>query len=815
MRIVVSVFLFVSAHAQVAAPSQKGSALPVNHPQTIAQEREFVGTYCAKCHNDKFKSGGMSLAALDLAKPAHNAELAEKVIAKLRAGMMPPAKALKHPDAAQLNAFVGTLESRVDQVALSHPYVGYTGLHRLNRVEYENSVRALLGLDVDVTSLLPADDLSHGFNNIADALTESPALLGSYINAANKISRQAVGDLTAPAAVTTYRLPRVISQTRHVDGTPFGTRGGIAVTHNFPADGEYVFKVSFYTHQQGYLFGQNQGKGQQVEIAVNGARVALLDVDPKWKVGQDLKTSLVKVQAGPQEVSAAFIKKFDGPVQDEVQPYEQSLLDVNVANLPGLTTLPHLRDLNIVGPYRVTGVSQTPSRNKIFACRPASTTEEAGCARKIVSNLVRQAYRKPAAPVDVTAALKFYQDRRAKGESFDEGIRASLQAILANPQFIFRFERVPLQVKAGGPFLITDLELASRLSYFLWSAPPDSELLRVANQGSLRQHAVLSQQVHRMLKDPRAQSLSSNFAVQWLNLKNLNEVLPDPYLYPNFDNNLAQSMLRETELFFGSIVQNDSNVLDLLNADYTFVDERLAQHYGIPDVMENRFRRVHIKDENRRGLLGQGSILTLTSTANRTSPVVRGKWVLQVLFGAPPPPPPPGVPPLGEAGEDNGVHTVRQRLEEHRKNPACASCHSRMDPIGFALENFDPTGAWRSSDSGAAVDASGQLFDGSQLTGPRSLREAVVKHSDSFLRAFTENLLVYGVGRVPDYRDRPAIRAIVAKASQQNYRFSRFVLGIVESPAFQQRQLPAPQLATPDKRKQLQASNETSGIRGN
>lgn len=499
----------------------------------------------------------------------------------------------------------------------------------------------------------------------------------------------------------------------------------------------------------------------------------------------------MKITAGAHTVSASFVKTFDGPVQDEVEPYEQSLIDVNVASLPGLTTLPHLHDLSIVGPFHITGISETPSREKIFSCEPASAAQEAPCARRIIHHLVEQAYRHPASVADVNEALRFYTQQRSAGAGFDEAIRASLQAILSNPQFLFRFERVPAAARPGQTIRVNDLELASRLSYFLWSAPPDQELLNFAAQGVLHQPAVLARQTRRMLAARGARSLATNFAAQWLSLQNLNEVLPDVYLFPNFDHNLAESMRQETELFFDSIRSGDRDVLDLLNANYTFVDERLARHYGIPDVLGNRFRRVEITDENRRGLLGHASILTLTSTANRTSPVARGKWVMQTLLGSPPPPPPPDVPALIEAADDTQSQSVRQRLEEHRKNPACASCHAKIDGIGFALERFDAIGATRTKDNGVPVDVTGKLFDGTPLNGPASLRAALLNHKTAFLRTFTENLMAYALGRVLDDRDMPEVRSIVNRAERRGDHFSAYILGIVQSPEFLEKTIPS------------------------
>ena len=778
------------------ATAQGVSAQPLTTRSKVAKTDATYAAvledrYCSSCHSDDQHKGGLSLDSFDFAHPEKNPEIAEKVIRKLRAGMMPP-PGRQRPSDREIDALAGELESHIDAFAAAHPYAGFTLLHRLNRVEYENSVKALLGLDVDATQLLPADDLSHGFNNMADVLTVSPALLEAYISAAGKISREALGDVHAAPVMATYMIPRVISQTHHLDGTPFGTRGGVSILHTFPADGEYVFKVAFYTHQQGYLFGQAHANGQQLEIAVNGERVAVVDVNPKFKDTDDLRTAPIKIKAGQQVVSAAFIKKFDGPVQDEVQPYDQSLIDVNVANMPGLTTLPHLRGLTIIGPSKVTGVSETRSRDKVFVVYPARPADEPAAARTIITSLVRRAYRKPASARDFHEALGFYQKRRAEGQSFDEGIRAALEAILANPQFIFRFEHAPAKARPGSNYAISDLELASRLSFFLWSAPPDDQLLRVASAGRLHQRAVLEREVKRLLADRRSESLATNFAVQWLSLKNLDEVLPDPYQFPNFDKNLAQSMRRETELLFDDIARRDHSVLTLLTADYTFVDGRLAKHYGIPNVLGNRFRRVTLTDENRRGLLGQASVLTLTSTANRTAPVTRGKWVMQVLLGTPPPPPPPNIPILAEAADLTTPQSVRQRMEEHRKNPACASCHRVIDPIGFSLENFDPTGAWRSADDGIKIDTTGTLFDGTPLHSPADLRTGILKHREAFLRVFAENLFAYGLGRVPDYRDEPQVRAIVARAAKHDDRFSEYVLGIVESPAFTKRNLSTP-----------------------
>ncbi|MBZ5604098.1 MAG: DUF1592 domain-containing protein [Acidobacteriia bacterium] len=751
------------------------------------QQKAFVDRYCAGCHNDKLKSGGFSWNRVDLANPGRSADQLEKVIRKLDSGMMPPA-GMPRPDAASNRAFVRSLEDAVDQDAARHLNPGRPPLHRLNRTEYANSVRDLLGVDIDVASLLPPDDMSHGFDNMADALTVSPTLMESYIRAAGKISREALGDPSASPAMVTYKVPRVLSQIKHIDGTPFGTRGGTVVTHDFPADGDYVFRTTFYFSGPGVFFGQLE-KGERIEIAIDGERVALLDINPHMQATQDLRTPPIHVTAGPKRVSAAFLQRFDGPVDDTVMPVEQSLVDVSNANVPGLTSLPHLHDLSVIGPEKVQGISDTPSRRRILQCRPASAAEEIPCAKRIITSLVPAAYRKPVSDADVEEILGIYQQGRNQG-GFESGMRLAVQAIIANPQFVFRFERTPANLAAGSTYRISDLELASRLSYFLWSSAPDAELLAVASQSRLHDADVLEMQVRRMLADPRSSSLATNFAYQWLHLQDLKDVYPDDYQYPNFDDSLRQAMWSETELLFENVMRQDRSVFELLTANYTFVNERLARHYGIPNILGSRFRRVELTDPNRFGLLGQGSILTLTSLANRTSPVRRGKWVMDVLLGTPPPPPPANVPALKENQTQGVKVSVRERLEEHRSNPACAACHKMMDPIGFALENFDPTGVWRTNDSGFKVDPSGVMFDGAKLSSPAMLRQAILVHPDAFLRTFTANLLAYGVGRVLEPYDMPAVRAIDRDAERSDNRFVALLMGVVRSAPFQMRKSP-------------------------
>ncbi len=743
----------------------------------------------------------MSLARLDLVHPAQSAELGEKVIRKLRAGLMPP-PGLPRPKPEAAKAVVAALENGIDQAAAVHPNPGRPALHRLNRTEYANSIRDLLGVTVDVSPLLPSDDMSHGFDNMADVLTLSPALMDGYIRAAGKISREAVGDPNALPLTHTYSIPRVLSQVRHVEGTPLGTRGGIAVLHDFPADGEYVFKLGFYYAPTGPLFGMNQGKGQQIEVAVNGERAALLDINPSMTLAKDgIKTPPIKVRAGPQRISASFPQKADGPIEDEYHMVEQSLVDVSVGALPGMTTLPHLHELSVTGPLKPEGVSDTPSRRKIFACRPVGDEDEIPCARRIISALARQAFRRPVTPNDLEPLLGFYQ-RGRNDANFETGIRTAIQAIIASPEFVFRFERTPAGVAPGTNYRITDLELASRLSYFLWSSAPDDQLVSIASEGKLREPAVLEKQVRRMLADPKSEALATNFAGEWLHLQNLKDAVPDLFLFPDFDRGLAQSMRRETELLFDNIMREDRSITELLTANYTFVDERLAKHYGIPNVLGNRFRKVPVTDPNRYGLLGHAGILTLTSTAIRTSPVQRGKYVMEVLLGTPPPPAPPNVPALPENAELRTAHvakplSVRERMEQHRSNPACAGCHKLMDPIGFSLENFDAVGVWRTRDSGFAIDPKGQMFDGAKLDGPVGLRQALMNHADSFIGTFAENLLAYGVGRVTDYTDMPVVRTIEHEAARNDNRFSSFVLGVVKSPAFQMRRSEEPESPRP------------------
>src|SRR2546427_6768142 len=718
-RLFVSSAIFVIAlgAAAATAPAQRGTApaMAVSHPVSIDAENRLVAEHCAGCHDDEVKTGGLTLEHFDAAQIEKHPELAEKMIRKLRAGLMPPPGAPSRPDAAHVSAFVTALETGTGRAAEAHPKPGWRPFQRLNRAEYGRAVHDLLAIDVDVSALLPPDMVSHSFDNIADEQSFSPTLMEGYLRAASTIGRLAVGDRNSAPGSTMYKVPRTASQMRHVDGAPIGTRGGMSLVHVFPADGEYTFKMLLHSGPTGDLFG-SATKSEQIEVSINGERVALLDINPEMKesdpMGLNLQTPPIHVTAGPQRVSAAFVQLADGPIDDIITPIEHTLADTNTGETFGITGLPHLRDFAITGPHKVTGVSDTASRRKIFTCRPTTAGEEATCASEIVMRIAGQAYRGAVTDADFKDLMGLYAQARAT-EGFEAGIRMAVQGILANPRFLFRLEAAPKTVRVGESYQISNVEVASRLSFFLWDTVPDAELLKVARQGVLTSPVVFDRQVRRMLADPRAEALATRFAAQWLRLQDVDKTRPDPLVYPQWDHTLTESLVRETELFFNSLVREDRSVLDLITADYTFVNERLAKHYGIPNVMGNAFERVRLPNENRRGILGQGSILLLTSVADRTSPVLRGKWVMEVLLGTPPPPPPPNVPALEEtSGVKNAkVLSVRERLEEHRNNPNCRSCHRVIDPLGLALENYDVTGQWRINDHGVAHHPTRGLFD--------------------------------------------------------------------------------------------------------
>ena len=763
-------------------PPPPGTDIP---PEDL---NDVVRRVCATCHNDAQKLGNLSLATFDLLAAPQQPDIAEKIIVKLRAGMMPPPGA-PHPGGDTLTALAETLEDIMDEAAAAAPNPGARPFQRLNRAEYAASVKDLLGLVIDAGSFLPLDTKSANFDNIADVQMPSPTLVAAYLNAATEISRLAVGNASAVASEAKYAVPRTASQTAHVEGAPYGTRGGVSVIHNFPADGMYSFRVSFFHETTGGLVG-GTARGEQIDISVDGERVAVLDVDRFMSTSDPNQatqyTERVPLKAGPHRVSAAFVPpSFQEIVVDLISPPDWSLASTASDNTYGFSTLPHMRDFVILGPTEPTGVSDTPVRQRIFSCRPTAAADARPCAEQIVSRLATRAYRRPLGGSDLRDLMSFFDSGSAEG-GFEGGVRTALEAILASPDFVFRLERVPESAMPGQPFVLDDLVLASRLSFFLWSGPPDDELIQLAQQRRLSDRRVLEQQVMRMLADRRAAALSTRFAAQWFRLDDLDKIFPDVRQYPDFDEQLRASLRKETELFFANLVREDRDILDIFNADYTFVNERLAAHYGIPGVAGSRFRKVTYPDATRRGILGHGSVLVQTSHAVRTSPVLRGKWVMEVLLGTPPPPPPPGVPDLEDTDEvQNGrVITTRERMEIHRANPVCRSCHLFMDPIGLSLDNFGVTGQWRIKEGGNMLDTRGQLYDGTPLESPSDLRQALLSRPIPLLRTFTTNLMAYALGRRIEPFDMPTIRAIVRGAETQDRRFSTYVLGIVNSPAF-------------------------------
>ena len=776
----------------------QGPAIYAQAPSPTEAAQAVVEGTCQRCHNDRARYGNMSLEGFEVAAADEQPALAEKMVRKLRAGMMPPAGVSRPPEAA-LTGLAAALETRLDARAAAAPNPGRRSFQRLNRAEYERSIRDLLALDVHAGDYLPLDTKSANFDNIADVQLLSPTLLNGYLRAASAISRLAVGDPTSSPTETTYKVTRWVSQREQVDGAPYGSRGGLSLIHTFPADGMYLFRVSFHHETTGALFGSGRAalhtaeRPEQIEISVDGERAALLDIDRWMHVsdpdGVNLWADPIQVSAGPHRVSAVFVRQVEGPAQDLISPHEWSLASTSVADAYGFTSVPHLRDLAIRGPFDPTGVSETPSRTRIFSCRPAMplANDARGCAREIITRLGTAAYRRPLTDDNLDALMALY-DAGAEDGGFEPGVRMALEGLLASPHFVFRFEEPPIDIGAADSFLISDLDLASRLSFFLWAAGPDGELVRLATDNRLSDPIVLDSQVRRMLADPRAEALATRFAAQWLRLPDLDTMHPDVRTYPDFDAQLKQSMRRETELFFHHLIREDRSLFELLTADYTFLNERLAKHYGIPGLVGTRFRRVTFPaDEPRRGLLGHASVLTLTSHADRTSPVLRGKWVMEVLLGSPPPPPPPNVPDLEETAvaEDGRLLSVRERMELHRSSPACSSCHRMMDPIGLALEHYDVTGAWRIKDNGAPIDAAGVLYDGTPVRSVADLRTALLNRPIPFIRTFTENLMAYALGRRLEYYDMPAVRDIVRAADANDNRLSAFILGIVTSPAFQ------------------------------
>ncbi|HZO57223.1 MAG TPA: DUF1592 domain-containing protein [Bryobacteraceae bacterium] len=755
-----------------------GSVLFAQEPAAV------VKRYCAACHNATLKSGGLSLDGLDPATAGQHPQVWEKVVRRLRGRTMPPV-GLPRPDEGVYSAVVASLDASLDAAASAKPNPGRSDtFRRLNRTEYQNVIRDLLALDVDVTSLLPQDESSHGFDNVTVG-DLSPTLLERYLSAAQKISRLAIGITGKQPGGETLTLPPDLTQEQHFDDLPLGTRGGLRTRYTFPVDAVYEFQLRLARDRNEHVEGL---RGEHdVELMLDGERIKLFRVRPPTGgtdhhvVDKDLNVRIA-VKAGPHVVSAAFPMRPSTLIETERQPYQAHF---NMDRHPRIQ--PAVYSVSINGPYEAKGPGDTPSRRRLFVCQPASESEQEPCAKKILSTVMRRAYRRPVNAADLQAPMKFFREARTEG-SFDNGIEMALRAVLVSPEFLFRVEQDPAGVPAGKAYRLSDLALASRLSFFLWSSIPDDELLTVAAQGKLRQPAALSAQVKRMIADPRSSVLVTNFANQWLYLRNLPSITPDMRLFPDFDDNLRQAFRKETELFFESIMREDRSVLDLLGANYTFVNERLAKHYGIPNIYGSRFRRVEFgADGVRGGLLGQGSILTVTSYATRTSPVIRGKWILDNILGVPPPPPPAAVPALGEKHSGSKFLTMRARLSAHRDNPACSGCHKLMDPAGFSLENYDAVGRWRNAEEAVPIDAEGGLPDGSKFAGAAGLRQALMRRPDVFATTFTEKLLTYGLGRGVEYYDAPAVRQVTREARANNYKFSSFILGIVNSTPFQMR----------------------------
>ena len=806
-----AVTLLQAAPPQNARPSAQHPAAPA--------AQAMITRDCVTCHNQKLKTAGLTLDTSDTAAAGQSPEVWEKVIQKLRLGTMPPA-GLPRPDRTTYVAVAEWLEAEIDRTAAARPNPGRTeAVHRLNRVEYRNSVRDLLGLDVDVTSLLPADDADqHGFDNIADVLSVSPALLERYLLAARKIARIAAGRPAVGAASETYSVPILRHQDdRMSEDLPFGSRGGLAVRHYFQVAGDYRVKIRLLRTYVDCIKGW--GAPHELEVRIDGALVKKFTVggashgkpapssfcgnlfgDPEWEFyvregDGDLEAEF-PVAAGVHTIGVAFVREMwepEGVAQPRVPTFTFAVDEMPDGR-------PSVDQVVVTGPLQAHAGASSAGTSLLYNCAPTSESDEARCARRILTDVARRAYRRPVTEKDVQTVMEFYETGRRRG-GFRVGIQAGLERVLVAPDFLFRFEADPRPVAPGSPYRISGFELASRLSFFLWSSIPDDELLDLAARRQLHTPSALDQQVTRMLADRRSESLVQNFVGQWLELRNIGSVSPDPELFQDFDENLRDAFRRETELFFESQVRDDRSVLESLTADYTFVNERLARHYGIPNVYGSRFRRVTTQNDPRRaGFLSHGSLLTVTSYPNRTSPVLRGKWVLNNLLGAPPPPPPPDIPGLPEAGEGGKPASVRERLERHRRNPACATCHSQMDPLGFALENFDAIGRWRTTEAGAPVDASGAMPGGSRFEGPAGLRELLLDHQEEFLRTVTEKLLAYALGRAVQPADRPAVRRIVRDAAAQDYRWSAIIAGIVDSVPFQMRMsaarpAPAPAVA--------------------
>ena len=782
-------YLLPAATAQSASPVQKAPS----------PYRAVLNQYCVTCHNERLRTAALLLDKANVENVSEGAEIWEKVVRKLRGEAMPPA-GMPRPDSATYESFATYLETELDRAAAANPNPGRPPAHRLNRAEYTSSIRDLLELKIDGESLLPADDPGYGFDNNGAVLSVSPMLLERYLSAARKITSLAIGDLSIRPAFETYRVPRLMMQDdRMSDDLPFGSRGGIAVRHQFPLDGEYVIRIRLQRDKDERIVGLTEP--QQLHVLLDGQPIKVFTVGGVYerKLG-NVMYEHTEAEAEQLEyertADAALEVRFPAKAGERLVgvTFRKETVELEGMFTPpmpdssylGKGDDPILGSISIGGPYDATGTGDTPSRSRIFVCRPASSREEAACAREILSTLARRAYRRPVTEGDVRSLFSLYETGRSEGD-FEAGIAMGLQKILVSPEFLFRLERDPSDAAPQTAYRLSDLELASRLSFFLWSSIPDDELLDVAARGKLRDPAVLEQQARRMLADSRSRSLVSNFAGQWLFLRNMRLVQPDVETFTDFDENLREGFQEETEMFLQSMLQEDRSVLDLLTADYTFVNERLARHYQIPNIYGSHFRRITLGDPARRGLLGQGSILTVTSYANRTSPTIRGKWLLENILGTPPPPPPPNIPSLKPRDDQGKILSVREQLEQHRANAVCASCHARMDPLGFALENFDAVGKWRTEDAGTTIDSSGALPDGTKFEGPAELRNIMLRRPEEFVTTVTERLLTYALGRGVEYYDHPAIRRIVREAAPSDHRWSALVVGIVNSTPFQMR----------------------------
>ena len=787
----VALIVAVSTTASSRATAAAAQAPAAQSSAPIAP-RALLDTYCVTCHNQRTKTAGLMFDTMDLAKLPEHGDVWEKTVRKLRGGMMPP-PGVRRPDQASVDSMVSWLERSLDEAAAAHPNPGRVALHRLNRAEYAAAIEDLLGIKIDPAALLPKDDEAEGFDNVASVLTVSPSFLDQYISAARVVSARAVGNPAARPGSQTYRPTRGSDQSLRVDGLPLGTRGGLLVEHLFPADGDYKFNIPNMAIA-GYVRGMEYK--HTLIVTIDGVKVFQNTIggeDDIKAIDQQQAPAVaainsrfldipVKVTAGPHKVGVTFVARTFAEPDEVLHSFRPSA---------GEDRIPRIGSLEIQGPFNPTGVSQTPSRARVFVCQPKSASDELPCAKTILSALARKAYRRPITNADLDAPIQFYSAARALGD-FDTAIRDALPTILASPKFLYRAERSPAGLAPGSIHAIGDVELASRLSFFLIGRAPDDELLTAAERGTLTTPTVLEAQVRRLLADPRSESLVTSFAFQWLKMRALEEIDPDPIIFPNFDDSLRAAFRREMELFVDSILREDRPVLELLTANHTFVNERLALHYGIPDVRGDRFRRVTLTDANRWGLLGKGAVLLTTSYANRTAPVLRGAWILENLLGTPPSPPPPDVEAFQENKDGEKQRSVREIMEQHRAKPSCNACHGVMDPLGFSLENFDAIGEWRAEDryAGTAIDASGKLVDGTAVNSPADLRVALTRRPEQFVQTLTERLMTYALGRTVDYYDMPAVRKIVREAARDQYRFSSIVMGIVRSDAFRMRMVP-------------------------